>query len=153
MIARASLTTNASFLKAADVIYPLLHHGYMRGEGAESLGIPLSIATPAEALELMLLSLSGDEPPDPKHPKKKTAAQEHASQRASKWYSSILSGETRCRMVTLNDEMPTPNATVRSTLTGHGCCGFSVGLRFADGSALFCARMWLRWLRSCITSC
>ena len=126
-------------LQAADVIYPLLHHGYMRGEGAESLHIPLSIATPAEALELMLLSLSGDEPPDPKHPKKKTAAQEHASQRASKWYSSILSGETRCRMVTLNDEMPTPNATVRSTLTGHGCCGFSVGLRFADGNALFCA--------------
>ena len=42
------------------MIYPLLHHGYMRGEGAESLGIPLSIATPAEALELMLLSLSGD---------------------------------------------------------------------------------------------
>ena len=107
------------------MIYPLLHHGYMRGEGAESLGIPLSIATREEALELMLLSLSGDEPPDPKHPKKKTAAQEHASQRASKWYSSILSGETRCRMVTLNDEMPTPNATVRSTLTGHGSCGFA----------------------------
>ena len=136
MIARASLTCERFVIQAADVIYPLLHHGYMRGEGAESLGIPLSIATPAEALELMLLSLSGDEPPDPKHPKKKTAAQEHASQRASKWYSSILSGETRCRMVTLNDEMPTPNATVRCTLTGHGSCGFSVGLRFADGNAL-----------------
>lgn len=73
------------FRDPADVIYPLLHHGYMRGEGAAALvsisayvrlllafcplmvvvghcfaqGIDLSIATQKEALELMLLSLSG----------------------------------------------------------------------------------------------
>ena len=49
--------TQHKFRDAADVIYPLLHHGYMRGEGAKTLGVDLSIATKAEALELMLLSL------------------------------------------------------------------------------------------------
>jgi hypothetical protein len=52
-------TMEHKFRDPADVIYPLLHHGYMRGEGAAALGIDISIATQKEALELMLLSLSG----------------------------------------------------------------------------------------------
>lgn len=90
---------------------PLIHHGYMRAEGAAKNAIDLSVApqdevhprirlrsarpgqathscplpfVPAQMGKFILLSLSGDEPIDPKNPKKKTAAMEHAAQRASK---------------------------------------------------------------------
>eukprot|EP01052_Picozoa_sp_SAG31_P009334 SAG31_NODE_488_length_14964_cov_56.443458_6_plen_109_part_00 len=63
---------------------PLLHHGYMRAEGTLKHGVDLTIAPQEEMAKYILLSLSGDEPPDPANPKKKTAAMEHAAQRASK---------------------------------------------------------------------
>jgi hypothetical protein len=98
-------TMENKFRHGGDVIMPLIHHAYMRGEGFSRHSIHLTVATTEEMTMFILLSLSGDEAPDPKNPSKQTAAMEHSAQRASKWYGKILSGATPAKMVTLNDEM------------------------------------------------
>ena len=49
--------------------------------------VEVTAAPQAEAMELLLLSLSGEEPANADG--KKTAAQEHAKQRASKYYRCV----------------------------------------------------------------
>ena len=71
-------TMEEHFRSSQDVIFPLIHHAYMRAEGATKLDIDLTIAPPEEMDKFVLLSLSGDEPPDSAHPERKTAAQTHA---------------------------------------------------------------------------